>query len=384
MSFSRTLSKILVGTTVGVLVRKGCIKLANKYTGMIELKDAGGAAKARVKAFLSPEYVRRYTYDYNKNYVNALGSVSGIVVSLFTNFLIDAPLTQILTNKLYGKINPKSKQISEQKQNHNLLALHLAKTGFNGAKTVSFSGNTAVSGIEEARRLAEKYKDKMTWKMWFWSKVASNPSGMLMHTGALGWAASSAAQITGLAFNDKIDSNKKKFLIPQEFADAVFNIALYYALTLSVSRYVKHLFESGKIRIKSVMDRIEQEAYEKRKSLGKDFHLGNIFDGKAPVKDKLEKLTSARNKYLTYKNGACILATLAASVLSCNILTPYLRNIYASYRQDAARKNSIKINTKLFDMKQKLSNIKTGLHEEALTKNQSKDKTKAPFEKFMV
>ena len=367
MSFSRTLSKILVGTTVGVLVRKGCIKVVNRYTKMKvfdSVNEIAKPAKAAAKSFLSPEYVRRYTADYHKNYINALGTVSGILVSLFTNFIIDAPLTQILTNKLYSKVYHKPSS-EEKDKHHNLLARHLSMRGDTQPKQVSFSGNIPNALVEggkknverallhkaEALELAKKYSQKMTLKTWFWSKVSANPGSMLMHTGAIGWAASSAAQMTGIALNDKIDSNKKKFLLPQEFADAVFNIALYYVLTLSVTRYVAHLFESGKIRIKAVMDRIEREAYEKRKILGNDARLGNIFDGKTSVANKLAKLTTSRNRYLAHKNGACILATLVASVISCNILTPLLRNYYAARRQDAARIKSSKINAKVFDLK---------------------------------
>ena len=75
------------------------------------------------------------------------------------------------------------------------------------------------------------FKDRM------FKVLSENPGSMLMHTGALGWAASSAAQITGIAFNNKIDKNKKKFLIPQELGDATGNIALYYLVTLGMKNF---------------------------------------------------------------------------------------------------------------------------------------------------
>lgn len=43
---------------------------------------------------------------------------------------------------------------------------------------------------------------------------------LLVHLGALGWVFSSAAQLVVVATDKNIDKNKKKFLLPQEGADA--------------------------------------------------------------------------------------------------------------------------------------------------------------------
>lgn len=327
-----------------------------------KIANAPQAAAAAVsKSFLSPEYVENYTPDFHRNYINALGTVSGIIVSLFTNFLIDAPLTQILTNRLYKNINHSSQLNAKNpsKSDHkNLLKYHLALNGAKrGENTDKKDDKISFKGRIDQAVLKSKYANKFTLKNWFWNKVANDPGKMLMHTGAIGWAASSAAQITGLVFNKKIDKEKKKFLIPQEFADAAVNITLYYLLTLSVKNTVGWLFESGKIRIKSVMDRIEKEAEEKSSQLGKDFKLGNIFSGEKSVAEMLEPLTKSRNTYLAHKNGACILATILASVVSCNILTPILRNIYGAYRQDMMKEKNQQISKDLFSVKLK-SNLK--------------------------
>lgn len=390
MSFSRTLAKIIVGTTVGVLVRKGCTKVVSKYTQMdavAKTKEIGLWAKPKLKhSFLAPDCVRTYNKDYHLNYVNALGSVSGILVSLFTNFLIDAPLTQIMTNGVFKFLkNVDEKPTQNAKDSKSKIISHKS-TNLLEAKKISFSGNSAATGIEIAQNAFKKVKvsfwekfvpdenkdpifsifDPRRLKQWFWKKVSVNPGSMLMHTGALGWAASSAAQITGIIRNDKIDSSKKKFLIPQEFADAAGNIALYYLLTVSFKRFVESLFEKGKIRIKYVMERIEKEGAKKNLS------LGNIFKGDKPVAEYLRGIPKAKRAFAASKNGASILATLVASVISCNILTPYIRNFYGSYCHDLLRKRNAKMNATIFDIK---------MHTGGLNQNISDD---SPFNKFKM
>lgn len=108
MSFSRTLAKIIVGTTVGVLVRRQCIKLANKLTKITKECSSIDTTKFTAtpirKTILFPDKVENCTDDKYRTYINSLGTVLGIGVSLVTNFLIDAPLTQLLTNFFYKNI----------------------------------------------------------------------------------------------------------------------------------------------------------------------------------------------------------------------------------------------------------------------------------------
>lgn len=378
MSFSRTLSKIVVGTTVGVLVRKGCIKLAQNYTKVVpQMKEACKDAIAELRKkgenpenhpvrwakrgdknyLLAPDYVRTYMDDYYKNYVNALGSVMGIGVSLVTNFLIDAPLTQIMTNSVYKKITSDKNKSADIAAKEQAGASVVSMKG----KPVSFGGNIAVQTAQKVAQKTlnntdlamkkvyvgfnEKYVPKENeepvfcdireLKRWFWKNVANNPGSMLMHTGALGWAASSAAQITGIALNDKIDSSKKKFLIPQEFADAAGNIALYYLVTLSAKKLVESKFDDGSICAKSLIDKIKQELESKKEE--KDIFKNKLFVS------ALDALPESKKLFRIHKNGASILATLAASVLSCNILTPYFRNFYGSRCQEKLKDKTFNV-----------------------------------------
>ena len=98
---------------------------------------------------------------------------------------------------------------------------------------------------------------------------------MLIHTGTIGWALSSAAQIFGIMINDKIPKEQKMFLIPQEFMDACVNILAFYTITNTLS---------------------------------------------------------LRN-YRLFRAGIGVIAMTIGSVISCNIITPLIRNKYASRRQ---------------------------------------------------
>lgn len=80
-SVARTIAKILAGTLTGVGIRYGCIKLM------------------KAKPFL-PSRWKEVSPDVLDQYRNAMGTIVSLVVMMFTNFIIDAPLTKFLTNVL--------------------------------------------------------------------------------------------------------------------------------------------------------------------------------------------------------------------------------------------------------------------------------------------
>lgn len=153
---------------------------------------------------------------------------------------------------------------------------------------------------------------------------------MLIHTGTIGWALSSAAQIFGIMINDKIPKEQKMFLIPQEFADACVNILAFYTVTQALANFANKLITTGKIIPKSVKKVLVKQGLTDR--IGKfDFDIL-----------KHAKLTGNPSKtYKGFKIGAGVIAMTLGSVISCNIITPILRNIYASHRQ---RENIAKMN----------------------------------------
>lgn len=123
-----------------------------------------------------------------------------------------------------------------------------------------------------------------------------DPAKMLIIMGALGFALSSAAQCFAIKINDKVDNKKKKFMLVQEAADGAVNIGLYLGITSSIWKISDKLI--GFLRNKN----IQTEKIVKKPKLNTRNHI---------------------------KLGGRIFTTMAASVLACNIITPYVRNIIA-------------------------------------------------------
>ena len=88
-SVCKTIAKIVVGTTVGVIVRALAIKYSARYIKSVDVSK------------IMPDVLK------NPNSRNILqktiGDVLGLGVCVFTNFLIDAPLTKLGTNFLAKK-----------------------------------------------------------------------------------------------------------------------------------------------------------------------------------------------------------------------------------------------------------------------------------------
>lgn len=107
-SICRTIAKIIAGTATGYIIRKLCIKSIDAFTKSVnEIKPDMKFKKLRT--LLTPTL--KYTADELSQYKNTLGTILALGVMVFTNFLIDAPLTKALTNwfaKLGGNHNVKS------------------------------------------------------------------------------------------------------------------------------------------------------------------------------------------------------------------------------------------------------------------------------------
>lgn len=95
VSVCRTVAKILVGTATGYLIRKGCVKGIDAFTKLP--KDVPPNAMFKnLRSFLLPTI--EYTADQLAQYKNTLGTLMALGIMVFTNFLIDAPLTKLFTN----------------------------------------------------------------------------------------------------------------------------------------------------------------------------------------------------------------------------------------------------------------------------------------------
>lgn len=152
----------------------------------------------------------------------------------------------------------------------------------------------------------------------------ANTGKMLIHTGVIGWVLSSAAQVTAIVINDKIPNEQKMYLIPQEIADAAVNIISFYTITQTFSSVAKKLVTSGKLLPKSVKDWITSKSLLDK--IGKS--TSNIYNAGLSA--------SAKKRLDIFKEGIDVIATTIGSILSCNIVTPIVRNEIAAKRQKKA------------------------------------------------
>lgn len=121
-SCARTLGKIIAGTTTGVLIRWACVKATENFTKNENtekyLLDNKKITKIKTEfthkeQCLLPEKYKHATYREIKNYRGAIGTLAAVGIMIFTNFLIDAPLTTFLTNVFTPMLSKHSKQLDK-------------------------------------------------------------------------------------------------------------------------------------------------------------------------------------------------------------------------------------------------------------------------------
>lgn len=154
-----------------------------------------------------------------------------------------------------------------------------------------------------------------------YKNYGENPGKMLVHTGTAGWILSCAAQVLAIFTNDKIPAEQKTFLIPQEIGDGLINILSFYILTSSVKNLASKAVLNGKIANKAIKGYLEKNKLTDK--MGKiDFNI-----------KKTPNFGEVKEDFNSFKNGVDVIASTAGSILSCNIVTPVLRNEYASRKQ---------------------------------------------------
>lgn len=89
----RTIGKICACTAVGFLVRGSMYKLINKY-----VKEGG--SKFLIPDAILNEKSALKRENMLKLHKNTLSTLTALGVMIFTNFLLDAPLTTLTTNEL--------------------------------------------------------------------------------------------------------------------------------------------------------------------------------------------------------------------------------------------------------------------------------------------
>ncbi len=97
ISCARTIAKIISGTAIGVGLRYGCIKLAKNYSKLPK------ESASKMQKLFTPSEAKTKDHAYMQ-YQNTMGALLSVVGLVFANFLIDAPLTTVLTNSFMKKI----------------------------------------------------------------------------------------------------------------------------------------------------------------------------------------------------------------------------------------------------------------------------------------
>lgn len=138
VSTARTIGKIIAGTTVGVCVRAGSIAITKNFS---KFKINGQeitlakklteqiAAKTKIIKFekidkrsiftpnIADKVIDMSIEDFERKYNNftkTWGTVLGICAMVFTNFLIDVPITKAITKHLTQEIKAKIDKDNEK------------------------------------------------------------------------------------------------------------------------------------------------------------------------------------------------------------------------------------------------------------------------------
>ena len=163
------------------------------------------------------------------------------------------------------------------------------------------------------------------------TKYGPNPAKMLIYTGVLGWFLSSAAQVVAIAVNDKIPKEQKMFLIPQEIGDGAINVVSFFLVTSVIKNFASRLVSSGRLSSPKIREFLTESGINIKTKKGWkvlpdfDFSKFNI--------ENLTNFYKIKDDYKSFKNGVDVIGMTAGSILSCNIITPVLRNKYAAQRQ---------------------------------------------------
>lgn len=164
------------------------------------------------------------------------------------------------------------------------------------------------------------FENKLAWIL---NNFKENTSKMLIVTGTLGWILSSFAQALAIHVNPKISDEKKSFLLPQELMDAAVNIGGFVLITLFTKKGIEKMAQTGKIAPESVRKFLNSHSEYKNKVGKLDFNLDKVLSERP-------ELAKIKESYESHKNFVTTMGTVGASVLSCNIVTPLIRNFTAS------------------------------------------------------
>lgn len=94
VSCARTIGKIIAGTLTGYTIRAGFVKLVKNYSELTE-NESGG-----LKKIFTPSIANKDMPFAYKQYRNAMGMLFAIAGLTIAGFVIDAPMTNAITNAI--------------------------------------------------------------------------------------------------------------------------------------------------------------------------------------------------------------------------------------------------------------------------------------------
>lgn len=159
-------------------------------------------------------------------------------------------------------------------------------------------------------------------KNYIYKHYGQESGKMLVHAGLITWVTSSLAQIVAVATNDKIPSEQKKFIIPQEIADGVLNVVAFYLVTNTAKNVAGRLVSSGKWSTKGILDFVQKHAPETK-----------IGDLSTNLSTKFKESEEFHNCYDKFKGGMEMIAAVSGSVIASNVVTPVIRNAWGAKKQ---------------------------------------------------
>lgn len=159
-------------------------------------------------------------------------------------------------------------------------------------------------------------------KNYMYKHYGQESGKMLVHAGLITWVTSSLAQIVAVATNDKIPPEQKKFIIPQEIADGVLNVAAFYLVTNTAKNVAGRLVSSGKWSTKGIREFVQKHAPEVK--------MGDL---PTNLSTKFKENEQFHNCYDKFKGGMEMIAAVSGSVIASSIVTPVIRNAWGAKKQ---------------------------------------------------
>lgn len=173
-------------------------------------------------------------------------------------------------------------------------------------------------------------KPKLSWseiKNYIYKHYGQESGKMIVHAGVITWIASSLSQVFAVVINEKIPSDQKKFLIPQEIADGVLNVIAFYAVTNSMKNISGKLVSTGKWSTKAIRD------FVAKNPLAKDIKMGDMSTN---LSKNFKENKEFHDCYDKFKGGMDMMAATIGSVVSCNVVTPVIRNVWGADQQKSS------------------------------------------------